>query len=105
MNWKFYCEQIQSGCYGFLKHIPRDIHPFEDHYLLKHSSVPSRSKRSADHHTKRLTTDERVEWVEQQIAKPRSKRGFLGDKRDIDLAYRSVSFNDPYWDKEWYLIA
>lgn len=79
------------------------IHPFEDHYLLKHSSVPSRSKRSADHHTKRLTTDERVEWVEQQIAKPRSKRGFLGDKRDIDLAYRSVSFNDPYWDKEWYL--
>lgn len=42
--------------------------------------------------------------MEQQIAKPRTKRGFLGDKRDIDLAYRSVNFNDPYWDKEWYLV-
>jgi hypothetical protein len=36
------------------------LQPFENHYLLSHKDVPSRSKRHAYHHTKRLETDRRV---------------------------------------------
>lgn len=68
--------------------IVRKLLAFEDHYVLKRGDVPHRSKRSANHHTRRLADDFRVHWVEQQVAKSRSKR---------------QTFNDPDWNSEWYL--
>ncbi|ESP05305.1 hypothetical protein LOTGIDRAFT_102960, partial [Lottia gigantea] len=86
---------------------------FDDNYLLRHKDVPSRSRRSADHHTKRLIDDSRVEWADQQYTKIRVKRDFLDDdlydgdftaKREAEnLIYSKTSFNDPLWEKQWYL--
>lgn len=36
------------------------IGTLENHYLFKHQTHPSRTKRSADHITKRLSEDDRV---------------------------------------------
>ncbi|KAK3595196.1 hypothetical protein CHS0354_002797 [Potamilus streckersoni] len=83
--------------------ILRQLRSLDDHYVLRHAHVPSRSKRSADDRTKRLQDDNRVKWVEQQIARTRSKRYIITDKRAEDVIYRSTSFNDPLWAKEWYL--
>lgn len=81
--------------------IVRQLRSFDDHYVLRHLDVPHRSKRSADYHTLKLSSDPRVSWTEQQVAKTRSKRGFYHDR--ALLAARSIQFNDPDWDQEWYL--
>ncbi|XP_041364221.1 neuroendocrine convertase 1-like isoform X2 [Gigantopelta aegis] len=82
----------------------REVHGFDDHYVLRHNAVPSRSKRSAAHHTKRLVNDKRVQWVEQQIARSREKRGFLQDRRsEENKVYRDLKLNDPLWKDQWYL--
>ncbi|CAG2186691.1 PCSK1 [Mytilus edulis] len=39
--------------------IVKELKPFDNHYLLTHRSVPSRSKRHAHHHTRKLVTDKR----------------------------------------------
>lgn len=83
-------------------HIVKELKPFDNHYLLTHRSVPSRSKRHAHHHTRKLVTDKRVNWVEQQEHKTRSKRGLI-DRETFERSYHEVKFNDPLWDKEWYL--
>ncbi|KAK6179824.1 hypothetical protein SNE40_012095 [Patella caerulea] len=92
------------------------IRGFDDNYLLRHKDVASRSKRSADHHTKRLTSDSRVEWADQQFSKSRVKRGYLEDidletrqvnfahkREDENKVYRETSFSDPLWPSQWYL--
>ncbi|XP_067665246.1 neuroendocrine convertase 1-like isoform X1 [Haliotis asinina] len=98
--------------------IVREVRGFDDHYLLRHNDVPHRSRRSADHHTKKLTGDHRVEWAEQQESKVRSKRGYLQEKQYLverayledkrateDRLYRNIqkSFNDPMFKDQWYL--
>ncbi len=68
-------------------------------------SVPSRSKRGADHHNQLLNNHEKIIWAEQQISKRRIKRDHLDtfDKRSENLAYRSTNYDDPEWDSQWYL--
>lgn len=78
----------------------RQIGSLENHYLFKHQSHPRRSKRSADHFTKRLSEDERVSWAEQQYEKQRRKRTPLRDC--IDCAAEKL-FDDPMWNQQWYL--
>ena len=82
--------------------IVKKLQPFENHYLLSHKDVPSRSKRHAYHHTKRLETDRRVNWVEQQEHKTRSKRGLI-DREAFERSYEEVAFNDPLWKSQWYI--
>uniref|UniRef100_A0A8B9LPE3 Neuroendocrine convertase 1 n=1 Tax=Astyanax mexicanus TaxID=7994 RepID=A0A8B9LPE3_ASTMX len=79
----------------------RQIGALQNHYLFKHQSHPSRTKRSADHITKRLSEDDRVSWAEQQYEKQRSKRAPLG----ADCKECSVDklFDDPMWNQQWYL--
>ncbi|XP_071586669.1 neuroendocrine convertase 1 isoform X1 [Heliangelus exortis] len=72
------------------------IGSLKNHYLFRHRSHPRRSRRSAIHITKRLSDDERVTWAEQQYEKKRAKRGILRDSAE-------KLFNDPMWNKQWYL--
>ncbi|XP_077203781.1 neuroendocrine convertase 1 isoform X2 [Paroedura picta] len=72
------------------------IGSLENHYLFRHKSHARRSRRSATHITKRLADDHRVSWVEQQYEKKRSKRSVLKDSAEN-------LFNDPMWNKQWYL--
>ncbi|XP_033749522.1 neuroendocrine convertase 1-like isoform X1 [Pecten maximus] len=83
--------------------VVKELKPFNDHYLLTHAEVPSRSKRSADHHTWRLQTDNRVHWAEQQVSKTRSKRGIIEERAREERQYIHMEFNDPLWAKQWYI--
>ncbi|XP_052279881.1 neuroendocrine convertase 1-like isoform X2 [Dreissena polymorpha] len=75
--------------------IVRQLQSLENYYVLRHTEVPHRSRRSAFQHTKRLEQDTRVLWVEQQIAKSRHKRDFLQKPH--------ITFNDPLWNEQWYI--
>ncbi|XP_064610159.1 neuroendocrine convertase 1-like [Liolophura sinensis] len=76
----------------------------DDYYVFHHPQVPTRSKRDAHHHTRRLAKDSRVFWAEQQVVKARVKRGYIREeKRTEDRMYRDINLNDPYWEKQWYL--
>ncbi|BFY97114.1 hypothetical protein BsWGS_00153 [Bradybaena similaris] len=81
----------------------RSLEPIEDHYMLERSDTPHRSRRSADHHTRKLSEDDRVVYVEQQQHKVRVKRDFV----DRDLARQIVQndgqLDDPYFPNEWYI--
>ncbi|XP_062867720.1 neuroendocrine convertase 1 [Trichomycterus rosablanca] len=79
----------------------RQIGALENHYLFKHHTHPSRSKRSADHITKRLSEDDRVSWAEQQYEMTRHKRAPLGPGcKDCSV---DKLFDDPMWNQQWYL--
>uniref|UniRef100_A0A6Q2ZMY3 Neuroendocrine convertase 1 n=1 Tax=Esox lucius TaxID=8010 RepID=A0A6Q2ZMY3_ESOLU len=77
------------------------IGALENHYLFKHQIHPSRTKRSADHITKRLSEDDRVSWAEQQYEKRRSKRSAL--PRSCRDCPADKLFDDPMWNQQWYL--
>ncbi|KAJ6669747.1 hypothetical protein lerEdw1_000296 [Lerista edwardsae] len=72
------------------------IGSLENHYLFRHKSHRTRSRRSATHITKRLLDDHRVSWAEQQYGKKRSKRSVLRDSA-------ANRFDDPMWSQQWYL--
>ncbi|XP_041043007.1 neuroendocrine convertase 1 [Carcharodon carcharias] len=76
------------------------IGALQNHYLLRHKIHPRRSRRSADHFTKRLFEDERVSWAEQQYEKQRSKRS---PARDCIDCMAEKMFSDPMWKQQWYL--
>ncbi|MBN3326312.1 NEC1 convertase, partial [Atractosteus spatula] len=78
----------------------RQIGALENHYLFKHKSHPKRSRRSAEHISKRLSEDERVSWAEQQYGKQRRKRVALGACADCSV---EKLFDDPMWNQQWYL--
>lgn len=89
---------------GFVNKGP--ISPFDDIYLFEHLEVPSRSKRSADHHNNLLNEHEKVVWAEQQVGKYRTKRDhveMIKDKRSENLAYRQTNYDDPEFTSQWYL--
>ncbi|KAL8610800.1 hypothetical protein ACOMHN_016783 [Nucella lapillus] len=83
--------------YGF--EIVSPLEDFEDYYLLKRGDVPTRSRRSAHHHTRRLVEDGQVPWAEQQVAMSRVKREAEYHVRDDGAS----EFNDPYYKNEWYI--
>jgi proprotein convertase subtilisin/kexin type 1 len=85
------------------------IPPFNDVYLFVNNKLPSRSKRSAEKHTEKLKNHESIIWTEQQVSKNRVKRDYKQEtlnliKRQENLAYRSVNYDDPEWQRQWYLI-
>ncbi|XP_076465280.1 neuroendocrine convertase 1-like [Babylonia areolata] len=74
---------------------------FERHYILRHTEVPRRSKRSARHHTRRLTDDTDVRWAEQQFSLTRVRRS----ASDVTTTTPDLPFNDPELPNQWYLVA
>ena len=54
----------------------------------------------------------KILWAQQQVSKLRVKRDMLDateedkfSKRAENLAYRSVSYDDPKWADQWYLVS
>uniref|UniRef100_A0A8C7PJF2 Neuroendocrine convertase 1 n=1 Tax=Oncorhynchus mykiss TaxID=8022 RepID=A0A8C7PJF2_ONCMY len=94
-----FCKYVDRQCCNSPCYLSL-IGALENHYLFKHQTHPSRTKRSADHITKRLSEDDRVSWAEQQYEKRRSKRASLGSCRDCPV---DELFNDPMWNQQWYL--
>ena len=84
------------------------IKPFHDIYLFENVNMPHRSKRHTQIHTDRLKGHEKILWAEQQVSKLRTKRDNLDvlnfDKRAENSAYRSVKYDDPEWNNQWYLV-
>ncbi|XP_065672531.1 proprotein convertase subtilisin/kexin type 6 isoform X3 [Hydra vulgaris] len=62
---------------------------FENVYQFIHRGIPKRLKRASFSKTIHLNKDKRVAWAQQQELKIRVKR--------------SISFNDVWWRKQWYL--
>ncbi|XP_048877204.1 neuroendocrine convertase 1 isoform X1 [Brienomyrus brachyistius] len=79
----------------------RQIGALENHYLFKHQSHSRRSRRSAEHITKRLSEDKRVSWAEQQYEKQRRKRDVLSTEC-TNCPVENL-FDDPMWSQQWYL--
>ncbi len=46
-----------------------------------------------------------MNWAEQQQSRNRVKRDLIDKRAEEERAYRSVSFSDPKWGKEWYLVS
>jgi proprotein convertase subtilisin/kexin type 1 len=79
------------------------IGALDDYYLLARRNHPRRSKRSSMFHTTTLTADKRVAWAEQQYEIYRVKRDLV-EKREEERAYREASYDDDYWERQWYLF-
>uniref|UniRef100_A0A1W7RA47 furin n=1 Tax=Hadrurus spadix TaxID=141984 RepID=A0A1W7RA47_9SCOR len=108
--------RIQGGSYvaeqlaaelGY--HNMGELRGFPDTYLMRKIDHPQRSRRNSAVLTRRLSDDRRVVWAEQQIARPREKRGYIRIKRrelseshfvKKDCKYK---FNDELWPDQWYL--
>lgn len=85
-----------------------ELKGFKDTYLMRRYDHPVRSRRNSPVLTKRLSDDKRVIWAEQQVVKPRVKRGLIRRKRqDFDYNYKypdcRYKYDDEFWDKQWYL--
>ncbi|XP_073989026.1 neuroendocrine convertase 1-like isoform X2 [Rhodnius prolixus] len=85
--------QLIATVYGY--QLLDKWHLVDDTYLLKKINSSSARKRT----TGKLVKNKRVEWVEKQVPKKRSKRGIFSW---LQSRYRRV-FNDELWDKEWYI--
>lgn len=46
----------------------------------------------------------KVRWADQQVEKIRRKRGIISTDDIETRAYTDLHFNDPLWNKEWYLV-
>ncbi|GAB1605210.1 proprotein convertase subtilisin/kexin type 4-like isoform X1 [Argonauta hians] len=88
-----------SRSHGF--EIKQEIPPLPDHYLISKLKSPRRSRRSAEHLTKRLSNDKRILWFERQHLKQRAKRGLR--PRRLQRLYKKDAFTDTLWNEEWYL--
>ena len=67
--------------------------------------MPRRSKRATQDFTDLLTKHEKVNWAEQQQTRNRVKRDLIDKRAQEERVYRSLSFSDPKWSKEWYLVS
>ncbi|XP_056636868.1 neuroendocrine convertase 1-like isoform X1 [Diorhabda sublineata] len=84
---------------------------FEDTYILIPMENVYESYQKRGHYTKKLFSDHRVVWVEEQVTKSRQKRDFLAPedvpkervKRLEDVFTSDRIFNDELWTQQWYL--
>ncbi|XP_035483897.2 proprotein convertase subtilisin/kexin type 6 isoform X2 [Scophthalmus maximus] len=85
---------------GKLLFVPEFIfHPvgsLEDHYHFHHSRVVRRALHSVRGPHSFIRMDPEVDWVQQQVVKPRVKRNAHGDPNVIH-------FNDTKWSNMWYI--
>lgn len=84
---------------------------FPNTYIFEKKDHPKRLKRHSAHLTAALAGDGRVEWAEQQVIRPRDKRGranfFIPDPigRGIEppTNFQKRRFNDELWQYQWYI--
>jgi subtilisin family serine protease len=87
---------------SFLKAIPN-----ENYFVFRQIIINRRRKRSLDgsdiHLVNELKRDPLVDWVEQQEVKKRVKRNTMFYHPSKSTL--SSIFNDPEWDKQWYMVS
>ncbi|KAI1296557.1 Neuroendocrine convertase 1 [Halotydeus destructor] len=90
---------------------------FPNTYIFARKNLPRRMKRHLANLTEQLTSDHRVEWAEQQLIRPRDKRGRavfsssrifvpdpMGRGHQKAITFRDQRFNDELWLYQWYLV-
>ncbi|CAG2055125.1 unnamed protein product [Timema podura] len=112
--WKFYKARTERNYHTLRLQLFSD----GEFYHFQHHDVPSQAERKAYKHLKLLNRDERIPWVQQQKLVTRTKRNFVlkegkyyvsTGKDDLyeylmSKKYKdNVSFNDPFYPKQWYL--
>ncbi|CAG0879135.1 unnamed protein product [Cyprideis torosa] len=91
------------------------IGSLEGFYTFAHHSIRKRSTEKSDHLHGRLSSDEEVHWVEQQVVKNRKRRvpqfAFFGSPNvnigpSFDRTSRTqfnYQFNDPLYPEQWFI--
>ncbi|XP_004862586.1 proprotein convertase subtilisin/kexin type 5 isoform X3 [Heterocephalus glaber] len=81
--------------YGFIN--IGQIGALKDYYHFHHSRTIKRSVLSSRGTHSFISMEPKVEWIQQQVVKKRTKR-------DYDLSRtQSTYFNDPKWPSMWYM--
>ncbi|XP_055469807.1 proprotein convertase subtilisin/kexin type 5 isoform X3 [Psammomys obesus] len=81
--------------YGFIN--VGQIGALKDYYHFYHSRTIKRSVLSSRGTHSFISMEPKVEWIQQQVVKKRTKR-------DYDLSHaQSTYFNDPKWPSMWYM--
>ncbi|XP_048188146.1 proprotein convertase subtilisin/kexin type 5 isoform X4 [Perognathus longimembris pacificus] len=81
--------------YGFIN--IGQIGALKDYYHFYHSRTIKRSVLSSRGTHSFISMEPKVEWIQQQVVKKRTKR-------DYDLSrVQSTYFNDPKWPSMWYM--
>ncbi|XP_056379292.1 proprotein convertase subtilisin/kexin type 5 isoform X1 [Hyla sarda] len=81
--------------YGYLN--MGKIGSLQDYYHFYHSKTIKRSVLSSQGTHNFISMEPKVEWIEQQVVKRRTKRDYKVS--NIPSAY----FNDPKWPSMWYI--
>ena len=80
--------------------------PNENYFVFRQLTVRRRRKRSPDgsdpHLLEELQHDPSIDWVEQQQVKKRVKRSVMSYHPAKSTS--PSTFNDPEWDKQWYMV-
>ncbi|XP_013775732.1 furin-like protease 2 [Limulus polyphemus] len=63
-----------------------------DYYLFEHQHIAKRSLEFNHHHYRKISSNSKVLWVEQQYTKKRVKRD-----------YKLIEIPDPLYQDQWYL--
>uniref|UniRef100_A0A8C6F9P2 Proprotein convertase subtilisin/kexin type 5 n=1 Tax=Monodon monoceros TaxID=40151 RepID=A0A8C6F9P2_MONMO len=81
--------------YGFIN--LGQIGALKDYYHFYHSRTIKRSVLSSRGTHSFISMEPKVEWIQQQVVKKRTKR-------DYDFSHaQSTYFNDPKWPSMWYM--
>ncbi|CAO2584934.1 Proprotein convertase subtilisin/kexin type 5 [Lemmus lemmus] len=81
--------------YGFIN--VGQIGALKDYYHFYHSRTFKRSVLSSRGTHSFISMEPKVEWIQQQVVKKRTKRDY-----DLSRA-QSTYFNDPKWPSMWYM--
>ncbi|XP_006996032.2 proprotein convertase subtilisin/kexin type 5 isoform X1 [Peromyscus maniculatus bairdii] len=81
--------------YGFIN--VGQIGALKDYYHFYHSRTIKRSVLSSRGTHSFISMEPKVEWIQQQVVKKRTKRDY-----DLSRA-QSTYFNDPKWPSMWYM--
>ncbi|KAJ7371842.1 hypothetical protein OS493_023185 [Desmophyllum pertusum] len=76
-----------------------------------HEGTNARVKRRAVERTRQLNDHPRINWAEQQRVLERTKRDYINhymterefERKVREDRYRRI-FNDPGWERQWYLV-
>ncbi|KAL1007511.1 hypothetical protein UPYG_G00087780 [Umbra pygmaea] len=79
------------------------IGSLEDHYHFHHRRVVRRAAFTTRGAHSFIHMDPKVDWIQQQVVKPRVKRYIKSFSRSPDSNF--VYFNDPKWSNMWYIAG
>ncbi|MBN3289825.1 PCSK5 convertase, partial [Polypterus senegalus] len=84
-----------AGKYGYRN--MGQIGVLKDYYHFFHSRTIKRSTLSSRGMHNFISMEPKVEWIQQQVVKRRTKRDYKASQQ------LPISFNDPKWQNMWYI--